>query len=120
MSVFDRMTAAIESLYEDTCTVYVYEPYLVGKLTKHRQKVIYTDIRCRLSFSSSPDNTQSDTAAATVQAIKLFLNPSYSVPPGCKIEVTHKGSKTEYSASGQPRLYASHQEIELTLFKEWA
>lgn len=120
MSVFDRMTAAIESLYEDTCTVYMYEPYLVGKLTKHRQKVIYTSIPCRLSFSSSPDNTQSDAAAATTQSIKLFVSSVYNIPSGCKIEVTHKGAKTEYSASGQPRLYVSHQEIELTLFKEWA
>lgn len=120
MSVFDRITAAIESLYEDTCTVYVYEPRLIGKLTKHGEKIIYTDIPCRLSFSSSPDNTQSDTAAAKVQSIKLFLNPSYNVPSGCKIEVTHKGTKTEYSASGQPMQYVSHQEIELTLFEEWA
>lgn len=120
MSAFDAMTSAVESLYEDTCTVYAYEPYFVGKLTKHKENVIYTDIPCRLSFSSSPGNTQGDAAAVTTQSIKLFVNPSYSIPSGCKIEVTHKGSKTEYSASGQPMMYISHQEIELTLFKGWA
>lgn len=120
MPVFDKMTAAIERLYDDTCTVYEYEPYKVGNLTKHREKVLHAGIPCRLSYSSSPDNTQSDAAAATTQTISLFVNPSYNIPSGCKIEVMHKGAKTDYSASGQPRLYVSHQEIELTLFEGWA
>ena len=120
MAVFDKMTAVVEKLYDDVCTVYEYKPYKIGNLTKHREEILYADIPCRLSYSSSPDNTQSDAAAATTQSIKLFINPAYNIPSGCKIEVTHKGSKTDYSASGQPKLYISHQEIELTLFEGWA
>ena len=75
---------------------------------------------CRLSFSSSPNTNQTDTAAQLVQTIKVFLAPEIRVQAGSKLTVTQNGVTTEYKSSGEPALYQTHQEIMLELFKEWA
>jgi hypothetical protein len=63
---------------------------------------------------------QTDTAAAVSQGTKLFISPEVVVNAGSKIVVEQNGVKTEYSASGEPAVYASHKEIMLELFKGWA
>lgn len=86
----------------------------------HREAQLYADIPCRLSYGSSPKTTPQDTATVNSQTINLFLAPEYIIPAGCKITVTNKGTVVDYKSSGQPKMYESHQEIELELFKRWA
>lgn len=112
---------AIEKLYIGRCTI-----------TEHRQQVdedtkqtkfvdvdLFSDIPCRLSFSTLT-STSDETVAAVSQTTKLFLAPEINVPAGCKITVTQNGRSTEYKQSGEPAIYASHQEIQLQLFERWA
>ena len=52
--------------------------------------------------------------------MKLFIAPEVEIKSGSKIIVAHCGKTTEYTRSGVPGMHATHQEIMLDLFKEWA
>lgn len=112
---------AIESLYKGTCSITEYQEYTkTNKSVGHQEVVVLEDEPCRLSFSSSPNTTETETAAHMVQTIKLFLAPDVVVKAGSKVTVTQNDVTTEYKSSGVPALYETHQEIVLELFKGWA
>lgn len=112
---------AIESLYKGTCTVTEYQEYTKpNKSVGHQEVVVLENQPCRLSFSSSPNTHQTETAAQLVQTIKIFLAPEIRVQAGSKLTVTQNSVTTEYKSSGEPALYQTHQEIMLELFKGWA
>lgn len=48
------------------------------------------------------------------------IPPDVVIKAGSKIIVTQHGRTTEYSNSGVPAVYPTHQEIMLTLFNGWA
>ena len=59
------------------------------------------------------------------QQVKLFLSPQIKVNAGSKLIVTQKYDSredlvSEFSSSGVPAVYPSHQEISLELFERWA
>ncbi len=113
---------AIESLYTGTVTITEYQEYTKpNKSIGHREVDVLTNAPCRLSFSSSAStNPQDNNASALVQNIKVFLDPSTVVKPGSKLTITQNGRTIEYKNSGEPAFYATHQEINLELFKGWA
>ena len=108
-------------MYDGTCTVTEYQEYIKeNKSTGHHEVVILEGQPCRLSFSSSPNTNQTESAAQLVQTIKVFLAPDVRVQAGSKLTITQNGVTTEYKSSGEPALYQTHQEIMLELFKGWA
>ena len=112
---------AIESMYDGTCTVTEYQEYIKdNKSTGHHEVVILEGQPCRLSFSSSPNTNQTESAAQLVQTIKVFLAPDVRVQAGSKLTITQNGVTTEYKSSGESALYQTQQEIMLELFKGWA
>ena len=113
---------AIESLYDGVCSVIEYQEVAdrKSKLISHTEATIFENQPCRLSFTSSRTANQTETAAEISQNIKLFIAPELNIKAGSKIIVTQNDVTAEYSASGCPAVYATHQEISLTLFKEWA
>lgn len=113
---------AVEATYDGTCRIYgmqsVKDP--VTKVTQQEEALIYDSISCHLSYSSTAPVTGSGTVAAVAQAIKLFLAPELTVPPGCRIEVTQHGRTESYAQSGKAVVYSSHQEILLELWRDYA
>ena len=65
-------------------------------------------------------DVRTDTAASVTQGLKLFLAPEIRVKPGSKVIVTQNGITGAYSASGEPAVYSTHQEIVLELSGRWA
>lgn len=119
-----RMAArrAQESTYEGLCTVYEYrstkDPNT--KITHEEEVAVIENQPCKLSFEKLSAVIQTETAATLTQGLKLFLAPEIHIDGGSKIVVTQNGVTGEYSASGEPAVYPTHQEIELSLFKGWA
>lgn len=112
---------AIESTYEGICSIVEYGDILdeKTKITSQGEVTVLEDQPCRLSFETISAASQTDTAANVSQKTKLFLCPDVTVKSGSKIIVTQNGVTTEYSASGEPAVYFSHQEIMLELFRGW-
>lgn len=113
---------AIESLYTGICNVIVYDDVTDPEthLTEKDEVVVFENIPCKLSFERVNSNVSSETYSEKGQGVKLFVNPELVVPPGSKIVVEQNNVVNAYKLSGEPAVYASHQEIPLELFERWA
>jgi len=114
---------AIESTYLGVCTILERRDVRdeKTKITRKNEEVpVVENQPCKLSFEKLNAVVQTDAAAAISQSTKLFISPEIVVNGGSKIIVEQDGRKAEYSASGEPAVYSSHQEITLELFKGWA
>lgn len=113
---------AIESTYVGVVTVSEYKKVKDPNtaLTSYKEVVVLENQPCSLSFESITTAIQTEAAATISQAVKLFLSPDITIKPGSKLKVTQTGITTEYSSSGVPAVYPTHQEIILGLFERWA
>ena len=113
---------AQEATYEGLCTVFEFREVRdeETKLSSEEEIAVIEDQPCKLSFEKSDAVVQTETGAKAAQTIKLFLPPEIRIWSNSKIVVTQNGVTGEYSASGEPALYPTHQEIILSLFEGWA
>ncbi|WP_216629071.1 ABC transporter ATP-binding protein [Cytobacillus massiliigabonensis] len=113
---------AIEKLYKGVCTIKEFQSVKdpETKRTKQTEVVILKDQPCRLSIKTVSATGERDNAATISQVTKLFIAPEVEIKPGTKIVVTQNQRTTEYSYSGFPAVYPTHQEIVLKLFEGWA
>ena len=113
---------ALERMWKDRCSVFVQAEItdLDTNLTDFQETPLFEDQPCKLSFKALDTTTTTGNVAVMTQGVKLFLSPDVSIKPGSKITVTQNGVTTEYSSSGVPAKYPTHQEIMLKLFERWA
>lgn len=112
----------IEATYDETCCIYEYQnkKNIKTNLTESKPVLVAENVPCHRSYSSIPTAYENEAATNRKQTIKLFLAPEIVIKAGSKITVTRNGDTQEYSRSGEPAIYASHQEINLELFRGWA
>lgn len=112
---------AIETTYDGVLTVTEHQKVKdeVTKVTDYKDAVVLTDQPCRLSFERLQTAIQSDSSASVAQTVKLFISPDIVIKAGSKITVTQAGVTTDYTCSGIPAVYLTHQEIIFDLFKSW-
>lgn len=113
---------AQEATYEGICTIYECRDVTdeKTKLSSEEEVAVIEDQPCKLSFEKLNSVVQTETAAVQAQGVKLFLAPEIAVRSNSKIVVTQNGITNEYSASGVPAVYSTHQEITLESFRRWA
>ena len=113
---------AQESTYEGLCTIYEYRDVTdeKTKLSSEEEIAVIENQPCKLSFEKLDAVVQTETVAVPAQGVKLFLAPEVTVKGNSKIVVTQNGVTGEYSASGVPAIYPTHQEIPLELFRGWS
>ena len=123
VSVYAKARRAQESQYRDLCTISEYRDVVDEKsrLTRKEEVVVLENLECRLSFENLSAASQTDTGAAVVQSVKLFIAPEVRIKSGSKVTVTLTDGKVEeYALSGIPAVYPTHQEILLEPFRGWA
>lgn len=81
--------------------------------------VIISSAPCRISYKTVTSTAQ-ETAGEVQQEIVLYCNPRYVIPEGSRIDVDQNDVRTVYQLSGKAAVYASHQEIPLKVFQEYA
>lgn len=113
---------AQEATYEGICTIYEYRDVTdeKTKLSSEEEIAVIENQPCKLSFEKLNSVVQTETAAVQAQGVKLFLAPEIAVGSNSKIVVTQNGVTDEYSASGKPAIYPTHQEITLESFRGWS
>ena len=120
-NVLVKARKALEKLYSDTCTIIEYQEYQKpNKSIGHQEVPVLENQPCMISFKSSDNTDNSESASALSQTIKVFLAPEVNVKPGSKLSITRNGVTTDYKNSGEPARYDTHQEITLELFKGWS
>ena len=113
---------AIEATYFGTLTVTELQKVKneKSKLMEESEVVVLQDQPCRLSFEKLQTAIQSESAATITQSTKLFVSTDVTIKAGSKLTVTQDNVTTDYTRSGAPSTYPTHQEITLELFKEYA
>lgn len=113
---------AQEATYEGLCTIYEYRDVTdeKTKLSSEEEVAVIENQPCKLSFEKLNSVVQTETAAVQAQGVKLFLAPEIAIGSNSKIVVTQNGITNEYSASGIPAVYSTHQEITLESFRGWS
>ena len=113
---------AIEATYFGTLTVTEMKKGMDAKtkLTKAEPVVTLENQPCKLSFETLKSAVQTDSAANIAQVTKLFVSPDVSIRAGSKITVAQDGVAADYTCSGVPAVYPTHQEIVLELFEDYA
>lgn len=113
---------AIEATYFGVLTVTEQQKVKdeKSKLTKMIDVVVLENQPCKLSFEKLQATIQSESAATITQVTKLFVSPDISINAGSKITVSQDNVTTDYTCSGVPAIYPTHQEIILELFKGFA
>ncbi len=113
---------ALEATYFGTMTITEMKKVkdIKSKLTTSQLIVVLENQPCRLSFETLKAAVQSESAATITQVTKLFVSPEISIRAGSKITVTQAGITMDYTCSGVPAVYLTHQEIVLELFERWA
>lgn len=114
----NQMRTAVESLYDCTCIIRVYEKYKdpTTKETKTGVNPVpkYENQPCRVSKQSLSKNKQTDTINQVVYELKLFIAPEIEINQGDEIEVTNKFGKKEIYEAGEGFPYNTHQEVILS------
>lgn len=112
---------AVESTYDGIAIVEEYRQVKdeVTKLASGKPVIVLENQPCRLSFERLQIVNQTQSAATVTQTTKLFISPDVIIKPGSKITVTQAGKTAEYTYSGVPAVYDTHQEIVLDLFTRW-
>lgn len=119
----DRVVAAyrkaIESLYTGLLTAVVRETARdpVTKVSGLKEKTVYEDIPCRLSFSNA-ENLQEEKVMASENIITLFTSPEIDIKANSKITVKQNGY-TYTITNANKKSYASHNEYSCTEFLRW-
>ncbi|WP_038289801.1 hypothetical protein [Acetivibrio straminisolvens] len=111
--------AAIEMTYEDTCTIYrMAEVTGSNKITKMERVPVAENVICSLSSMQIRPSEQTAAQNDVEYTVKLFLGPEINVLPGDQIDVKRfgrvnpaSGTVLKYESTGQPMVYATHQEI---------
>ena len=112
---------ALETLYNGICTVTVHREYEKDNgATGFRDEVVIENEPCHLSISNKSATQGGQTSASVSQITQLFIRPDVDIPSGSKITVTQNGRTTDYTRSGQPAVYDTHQEIVLELMDRWS
>lgn len=117
-----RTRRAIERLYVGRCDIVEWKgvPDPITKITKNYEVTVREGLPCRLSHERLSATGEAAPAAIVTQGVKVLMAPEIQVKPGSKLVITQNGVTGEYVQSGQPAVYASHQEILLELFRGWA
>lgn len=112
---------ALERMYQGRATVIEYQKVKDEYgMTNFQEVTVLEDQPCKLSFETLT-SSNGDPVATVSQSVKLFISPDVVIKAGSKkVFATQHGRTTEYSNSGVPAVYPTHQEIMLTLFNGWA
>lgn len=111
----------VERLYDGQCTISEYRKIAKPNgATAFSEVVVLQNQPCRLSHNSEPTTMQTSGGAVVTEEIKLFIAPEIEIKPGSKITVTQYDTTAEYQCSGVPRVYQTHQEVLLQIFRGWA
>ena len=119
----DRVVAAyrkaIESLYTGLLIAVIRETSRnpSTKVSGLREKTVYQDIPCRLSFSNA-QVLKEDKVMADENQMTLFTSPEIDIKANSKITVKQNGY-TYIITNANKKSYASHNEYFCTEFLRW-
>ncbi|MDR2943642.1 MAG: hypothetical protein LBU81_00880 [Methanosarcinales archaeon] len=115
---YPNTASILKRLWTGVCDIYIKSSQEdqngVTRQTAEKEHLLYESLHCDVS-SDSITPASGGIVASADQKITLFLGAEYFIPLGSRIVVTQHGRTREFTNSGEPDFYRSHQEIPLKL-----
>lgn len=110
------------ALYDGRCTVWERENVVgdFGCVSECRLCAVASSLPCHLTLSAAGAAKAGAGPSAVEAAGKLFLAADCIIKPGSRLEVIQRGHIYLLECSGEPKIYALHQEIAVALLDELA
>ena len=113
--------AVIELTYVGRCTVTERKKVKrANGSTGFEEAVVLEEQPCLMIYKTVSSASAPEPAAAINQGTVLLIAPEAEIKPGSKITVSQNGVTADYTRSGIPAVFATHQEINLESFKGYA
>ncbi|MCM3273664.1 ABC transporter ATP-binding protein [Paenibacillus elgii] len=108
-----RERRLIERTYDGLCTISEFQNVKDPETGRTTQKpvVVLRDQPCALSQTSLSSARRTATDNTIDYDAKLFLSPDITVKAGSRIRVAQHGMDLEFTQTGDPFRYPTHQEI---------
>lgn len=112
---FNCVTNAINPLFVGSCNIYTFSKSKdpISKLSSVSKSLLYSNQPCRISFSKVVSASKTDTTNNISLGVKLFICNNLTIPSGSDIEVIQDGVTYNFTSSGVPSVYPTHQEVML-------
>lgn len=118
--IYPDVSDILESMYSGVCDVYVTRTETDRNgVERDVESLLYEGISCR-KISDSVPVAAGGIVSDVEQRVTLLLGRRYQIPPGSKIVVTEWEITQEFTNSGEPDYYLSHQEIPINLIESRA
>ncbi len=109
---------ALEKTYNKFCRVVEKEKVLNNNgSTSFKDVEVLRDIPCRVSYKTANIGSEVGLLSSTKQIIKLFISSQVEISSNSRIYIKGENEEfeKEYFKSSEPKIYETHQEIELIL-----
>ncbi len=104
------MVSALARLWKDTADVYRYTEHTEGSITKTRNELVVSSVKCHYSKSNLTD--AGDNGVPTlVNSYTLFCSLDANIKEGDEVIVTQRNGRQITLAIGEGFPYSSHQEF---------
>lgn len=115
------MTDAVKSRWKGLCTVkhMALETDKATGLTKKTEEVLYEDLPCHLNHYYYLRHAAKGEKSGAYQRYAVFLSPEIEVPLGSKLSIRQNGQAADYSYSGVPAVFSTHQELPVARYEEY-
>ena len=118
---------AFEQVYYDKCSIFEKQKVThEDHSTTFEEVEVLSNQKCRIDFENETVANNENQVAIVSQTITLFIDPTIEIKKVSKIKVTYTDKVTQetvtkdYTRSGEPAIYNSHQEVPLELFSRYA
>jgi hypothetical protein len=102
--------SALKRLWKDRMDIYRWVEIVENGVTKSKEEMIYTDVKCHYSKGSLSDVGE-DGVPSLINSYTLFCSLDTDLKEGDRVVVTQKNGKQVTLSVGEGFPYKDHQEF---------
>jgi hypothetical protein len=103
--------SALERLWKDRMDIYRWIEVVENGITKQKEKLMYSGIKCHYSKGSLTDIGNSDGVPRLINSYTLFCSLDTDLQEGDKVVVTQRSGRQITLTVGEGFSYSTHQEF---------
>lgn len=101
--------SVLKRLWNDKMDIYRWVEYIENGVTKHKEKLIHSGVRCHYSKGSLTD--AGEGVPTLVNSYSLFCSLDTDIKEGDKVIVTQRNGRQIALSAGEGFPYSNHMEF---------
>lgn len=101
----------LQRLWKDRMDIYRFVKTVVNGVTKSKEELLYTDVKCQYSKGSLNDAGTEEGIPSLANSYKLFCGLDTDIKEGDRVIVTQRNGRKINLSIGEGFPYTRHQEF---------